>query len=202
MRRFTLVALIGLLASSNAVPTMAQQRRRPVTYVFQQAPVARTQFSPDASSAAGSIEATERTGSGIVPGVLPAEGTQSDRNSESNSPQTSGDQISRDQSQRPTLQQLQNPSGAFTMSHPNYSQGQYMSPNNYNGSQFNTWNNLRQPPQNLDLFQSFNRTQPPTTWGGYMSPNTYIGPANNQWSNLSTGYITPNWVGGWTYQNQ
>ncbi|WP_010583462.1 hypothetical protein [Schlesneria paludicola] len=196
MHRLTLVTFIGLLVISSVVPAAAQQRRRPVTFVFQQSLVAKTQWSPDASNPAATADGAERSATGTVPGVLPADGAHSDPTAAGSSLQTAGNQAV-----RPTLQQLQNPSGGYTMTHANYSQGQYTSPNNYNGSQFNTWNNLRQPPQNLDLFQSFNRTQPPTTWGGYMSPNTYIGPANNQWSNLSTGYITPNVVGGWTYQN-
>lgn len=100
--------------------------------------------------------------------------------------------------QRPSLQQLQNPSGGFNMTHANFSQSQYISPNNYFGPQYHDWSNLRTLPANLSTFESFNRYQPDINSGAYYSPNTYIGSMNNQWSNLSAGSITPNDQGGWT----
>ena len=200
MRLLTLSMLMTLIIISHSQLASAQQARRPITIVFRQAPVAKTQWSGDESVSTatpdGTASSEHRSATATPPGELPDEPQHSQ-----SAITGASQQAMAGNSSRPTLQQLQNPSGGYLLTHSNYSQGQYTSANNYNGSQFNSWNNLRQQPENLDLFQSFNRTQPPTAWGGYASPNTYIGPANNQWSNLSTGYITPNVMGGWTYQN-
>jgi len=100
------------------------------------------------------------------------------------------DQGQNDDRPRPTLQQMQNASGSFNLSHNSFTQNAYFSPNNYLGSQYNSWNNL-QPQQ----FDGFNRTQPEMYFNSY----SYVGATNNQWSNLSSGSLSANELGGWTY---
>lgn len=204
MRHLLLGLVVSGVVTNCGLPSaFAQQRPRPVLIVFRQTSVAKTQFSPDAAgltNGGGSNSAGPTDNS--APGTLPpsaATPTTSATSSQSTSA-NSDDAI--DYSQRPTFQQMQNPGGAYQMTHTGFTQNQYTSPNNYFGSQFNTWSNLRPVPTNLDLFESFNRTQPPlnANSGAYFSGNSYLGPVNNQWSNLSSGSITPNYLGSYIYQ--
>jgi hypothetical protein len=198
--------VFSVLSAYGQQTALAQQKpRRSVTHVFQQASVTKTQWSPnagDANSNSANNAAADKTASNTNPTGLPStsQGT--------NSSQSGGTAITDLNSgiesfaQRPNVQQVQNPSGAYNFTPTGASQGQYMSANNYLGSQFNNWNNLRLQPTTIDSFQGFNRTQPlaPIPSGAYISTNTYFGPAYGSWNNLSSGSVTPNYLGGYIYQ--
>jgi hypothetical protein len=158
------------------------------------------QWSPDSAptnTSPSNIPAANTAAT--APGLLPA-ATQGVNN---NQVDASANQLfsnpSNNSGPRPTAQQLQNPSGAYNFSHSGMSQSQYITANNYLGSQFNNWNNIRLQPNTLDAFQAFNRTQPPAN-SGYFSPNTYFGAGFSQWNNMSSGSPMPNYLGGYIYQ--
>lgn len=205
MRRLALGLIVVKFAFLSGINDLYAQSRRPVTIVFRQSSTIKTQYSPDAVSAdASSQSGSPTTGSqpssfNASPSAMPMGQTMA--SFQSNGPSVgvnANDAIP--MANRPTLQQMQNPSGMFLMTHANELHNQYYTTNTYMGNQFNTWNNVRMQPTQLDQFESFNRTQPPTTTQGYVSPNTYMGTNFNTWTNLSSGNITPNYLGSYTYQ--
>ena len=203
--RHLLLGLVvaGVVTSCGLQSAFAQQRPRPVLIVFRQTAVARTQWSPDSGNIQNGIGSHNPAPTGnTMPGMLPASATTQTTSTTGSQLNSANSDSAIDYSQRPTIQQMQNPSGAYQITHNGFTQGQYTSANNYFGSQFNTWSNLRPVQMNLDLFESFNRTQPPLNpnSGAYFSGNNYLGPVNNQWSNLSSGSITPNYLGSYIYQ--
>ncbi len=191
----------GAVTSGSDRAVFAQPSRRPITIVFDQAPVSKVQFSPDSgNSFGGSPNGTNPSGNGM-PAQLPAAGNVPDPSQSNNSTQANNGSGIVDYSQRPTMQQMQNPGGGFQLTHTGFSQNQYTSANNYFGSQFNSWSNLRPLPTNLNIFESFNRNQPPQNTGAYYTGTSYyLGPMNNQWSNLSYGSVSANYLGSWIYQ--
>ena len=211
------LTVVGILTTCDLQTGFAQQQLRqfrPVTITYRSTTIVRTQWSPDSANPNASSQ--NGTGTTATNGANPNEaaapagtspGRQQVANGQPNqfSPGfSSGSSANGSQGgfgQRPTNQQLQNPSGGFNMTHSGFSQSQYMSPNNYFGPQYHVWSNLHTQPTSLAVFESFNRYQPDinSNSGAYYSPNTYIGAANNQWSNLSNGSITPNDLGGWNY---
>lgn len=200
------LVVFGLMTTFDLKTGFAQQRsRRSVIYYFQQTSVAKTQFSPDATNPATPSTASTTTDDSpakgsAAPDLLAAGAQTSGQNSVNSQPSPATTSPAIGFSPPPTNQQLQNPSGGFQFSQTGMTQNPNASQNNYFGSQFNNWSNLRTLPTSLDSVQTFNRTQPSIDSGAYFSPNTYFGPANNQWSNLSTGTVTSNYLGGYIYQ--
>lgn len=202
MRRIVLgMAALVFLTIHGASTVFGQQTpRRSVTYVFQPAPVAGTQWSPGSNGPNAPAAYPDAIGNGGTPSTLPG-GAQGMTQSPGNFPGPANyNGFGGNQGPTPTVQQMQNPSGAQNLSHAGMWQNQYTTTNNYIGRQFDNWTNLRQQPRTLDEFQAFNRTQPPANSGAYYSPNTYFGAGYNQWSNLSSGTVTPNYLGGYIYQ--
>lgn len=201
MIRTTLTAwiVVGAIISANSAGAFGQSRHKVIH--FKPAAVTRTQFSPDAAPAAATGDAPSLADA--VPSARPMIASRSnDDASTQNEPTAAGFDFSQMNSSapKPSLQQIQNPSGGYQMDYWNMSQGAYTMPNTYMGTQFNSWNNIQMQPIGLSEFEAFNRTQPPNS-GWYVSPNTYVGAGFNTWNNLSSGYITPNYLGSWTYQN-
>lgn len=202
MRRTCLAfVMTGLLVSHGSQNAEAQVRpRRSVTIQFQRPAITKTQFSPDSPVSDSSIEVSANS----QPSVSESNPLSGDGSGSAFSPTVSshaapaGPAI--DNAPRPNVQQMQNPSGAFHMTHGGITHGQNFGNNTYFGSQYNDWSNLRPLPWHLDSSQTFNRSQPPVNSGAYFSPNTYFGNANGQWSNINTGYAMPNYLGGYTYQ--
>lgn len=195
-RNLTEIVLAAILLSFAYRIAAAQGRpRRPVTIHFQQSPITRAQFSSDempqgAPAEVGSNSSLQESQTAFSP-----------TSNGMSFPTVAGSTgVSSEMSQRPDVQQMQNPSGAFNMTHGGVTQGQYYSNNNYFGSQYNNWSNLQTLPRNLDSSQTFNRSQPPVYSGAQFAPNTYFGNANGQWSNLNSGYAVPNYLGGYIYQ--
>ena len=208
MRNFFLgLTIVGFAINCESNTAHAQQRR-PVTIYFRTASVTKTQWSPQ-GTASDAPAAGDSSTVGSQPSTLapPSASSPIQNSSASNpalsnsSPAESGDNPSNQFGNRPTLQQLQNPSGMFQMTHSNFMQNHYTTPNNYVGSQYNYWNNLQPQSSSLDSFQSFNRTQPPLYSGAYISPNTYVGTNFNSWNNLSSGYAMPNYLGSYIYSS-
>ena len=211
MRRFvsrmTLVVFLTMTVVSNG--SAQQSARRPVVYTFQQASVVKTQWAPE-SAKFGSSTSTDTVSanaaarpSSTTPNLLPAS------NSVFHSSPSNGGQSNPTQTEmnhpgfRPTVQQVQNPSGFQNFSVAGMSQGGYRTSNHYWGPQYNQWNNLHVQSTNLDSSQTFNRTQPtfyPADAGAYVSSNNYFGPTFSQWNNLSSGTAVPNYLGGYIYQ--
>lgn len=206
------LAALGILTVGGSRDAFAQQRQlRPVTITYRSTSVIRTQWPQGTSNqitpAPGDTVSTTTPVSNTVTGRDNAGQGASLMNRKLVNPNPVGfsrgtvaDESFNGGAQRPTNQQLQNPSGAFQLSHAGFSQPGSVAPNNYFGPEYNGWNNLRVPSGNLDSFESFNRSQPDMNSGGYYSPNTYLGIANNDWSNLSSGAVSPNELGGWSYQ--
>lgn len=197
MVRGTITAFLAIAAvvSVNSNDAVAQSRHK-VIY-FKPAPITKTQYSPDAN--VGSVDVAQSFTAPDQPTPDPLADPSASASDSLAKARSQQDQLAIE-STRPSLQQLQNPSGGYQMTFSNFSHDQYMSPNSYMGTQFNTWNNIQMQPTVLSPFESFNRTQPPTS-GWYVSPNTYVGGGFSQWNNLSSGSIWPNYVGGWTYSN-
>ncbi len=99
---------------------------------------------------------------------------------------------------RPTNQMLQNPSGAFNMTHSGISSSQQMAPNTYFGGQFQNWSNQQPVRQMSSTFGETNRFQP-GAFGGYVAPNTYVGSGFSSWNNLSQGGISTGATGSWSF---
>ena len=192
----TRMLMVGMVVTVSSGDAFAQSRHKVIH--FKPAAVVRTQWSPDAASVPS--DAADPAGASSTPA---ANSSRADSPAVAqNEPVTLGFGLNEAPTAtgRPTLQQIQNPSGGYQMTHFDFSQGEYVTPNTYMGTQFNSWNNIQMPPTGLSEFESFNRTQPPNS-GWYVSPNTYVGSGFSQWSNLSTGYVTPNYLGSWNYRN-
>ena len=122
---------------------------------------------------------------------------------QTNQPEQAGNsektaQESADQQPRPTLQMLQNPSGAFNMTHSGISTSQQMAPNTYLGRQFQNWSNQQPVGQMPSTFGEANRYQT-GAFGGYVAPNTYVGSGFSSWNNLSQGSVSPGSTGSWSF---
>ena len=102
------------------------------------------------------------------------------------------------QQARPTNQTLQNPSGAYSLSHAGISTGQQMAPNQYFGPQFQNWTNQQSSTNSPASYGEMNRFQP-GPFSGYVGPNTYVGAGFSNWNNLSSGSASANSLGGWSY---
>ena len=199
-RIFIWLMAIGVLNEFALSSGFAEPPKRSSTaMVFRGTSIQRTQWSSDSETAAissNSDTATPGTTPGLLPGasnsIVPSHSGSAVRDGSNSAPS--------EMIHRPTLQQIQNPSGGFQLSHSSFSQQHYSSPNNYVGTHFNNWNNLRPQSAGLSQFESFNRYQPSLNSGGYTSPNTSFGSANNPWNNLSSGNLSPNYLGGWIYQ--
>lgn len=100
---------------------------------------------------------------------------------------------------RPTYQQMQNPSGAFNMTHTGMSSGQQYSPNTYLGTGFDNWTNQQPISQSSSTYGELPRNQPPVQFGGYTGPNTFMGTGFDSWTNMSIGGIAPGSGGSWDY---
>lgn len=103
-----------------------------------------------------------------------------------------------EQQTRPTNQALQNPSGAYNLSHSGFSSSQQMAPNLYLGQQFQNWSNQQPVGQMSASMGEMSRYQP-GQFGGYIAPNTYLGSGFSTWSNLSQGGNSPGANGSWNY---
>ena len=162
----------GILTVGGLRDASAQQRQlRPVTMVYRSTSIARTQWSPNSANpnanspgetpsttGRGSDSATNaagNSGQGFSQGNRPVNHAFSPGFSQATTAVESFNGVV----QRPTYQQLQNPSGAYQLSHVGFSQPASVAPNNYLGAEYNSWNNLQAPPANLDSFESFNRFQ-------------------------------------------
>lgn len=103
-----------------------------------------------------------------------------------------------EQQTRPSNQALQNPSGAYNLSHAGISSSQQMAPNLYLGQQFQNWSN-QQPVGQMPGSQGEMSRYQPGQFGGYTAPNTYLGSGFSNWSNLSQGGNSPGANGSWSY---
>lgn len=95
-------------------------------------------------------------------------------------------------------QMMQNPSGAYNLTHAGITTSQQFAPNLYFGSQYHTWSNLQTPTESPASFGEMSRMQP-GAFGGYIAPNNYVGSNFAVWNNLSSGSVTPASGGGWSY---
>lgn len=210
--RFQLGSLIivGVLTVIGIRDVFAQQRQvRPVTITYRSTSATMTQWSADLTNPGvttpfGAASAPNQGSNPIVRDTAgqkppPAASTMGTSFSPGFSRTPAIPESSSGNSERPTNQQLQNPSGGFQLTHAGFSQPATMAPNNYFGPEFQNWSNLQMRSGNLDAFESFNRFRPEDS-GAYYSPNTYVGSENNHWSNLSSGVVTPNDLGGWNYR--
>lgn len=207
------LGVVGISALFAADDAIAQQRQpRPVTITYRSTTITRTQWSPDSpnpnTTSPGGMSSTTTPDSSFA--VWQGNGEPGSQSSAAKTPNPYSPSFSRSTAtagepfsgtvHRSTNQQLQNPSGGFQLSHVGFSEPASIAPNNYFGAEFHSWSNLQTRSGNLDSFESFNRYQPATDSGGYYSPNTYTGSANNEWSNLSSGSLSPNELGGWTFR--
>jgi hypothetical protein len=191
--------IFGLVSGGGVQIASAQQPQRPpITIIYRSTSIVRTQWSGDASSFAGGGAGWGSATSAMAsPGLLPAGQNSFTQPSGGGS----GPNVAGGGQSLVTNQELQNPSGGFNLTHNGFTQNQYVSPNNYFGTQYQNWNNLRTQSSISTAVDSLNRFQPAMNSGGYYyAPDHFSGAANNQWSNLSNGSVTPNCLGGWTYQ--
>lgn len=133
--------------------------------------------------------------------VVPQTSAQNQQNPAQSQPETPEQQAynewQREQS-RPTNPMLQNPSGAFNMTHQGITNQQQMAPNQYFGQQFQTWTNQQPVAQMPATFGELSRFQP-GQFGGYVGPNTYLGSGFSNWSNMSSGGLSPGATGSWSF---
>lgn len=203
MNRITLGIIVAVVTVvTTRTPLNAQQRQKrsvTYTYAYRTTAVVRTQWSPDAPTSTVATQSKSQTeGSPSTDPQSTGATTEKAAGSPSRPAQampiamhgSPSDQGQNDERSRPTFQQMQNPSGGFHLTHNSFTQNAYTSPNNYFGSQFNNWSNLQS-----QQFDGFNRTQPDL----YFNSISYVGSVNNQWSNLTSGSISPNELGGWSY---
>lgn len=94
---------------------------------------------------------------------------------------------------------LQNWSGGSSSRTTAGDRGGPYAPNNYQGGQFQQWNNVSNR-QDIPSWNGSTPGFPRQLWSqGYVSPNNYFGADAQVWGNMSTGAMSPNIVsGGWT----
>ena len=146
----------------------------------------------------------------VATGVTNGSGSQIQQASQNGSPQngqpnqgnspaqTPEQQWVAEQQSRPTLQAMQNPSGAANLTHNGFTNSQQMAPNTYLGAQFQNWQNQQPVNQMSASFGEMNRMQP-GAFGGYVGPNTFVGTGYASWSNLTQGGISPGNNGSWDF---
>ena len=128
--------------------------------------------------------------------------TGSQQNSQSNQATPDGQMTEQqwlaEQQSRPTLQAMQNPSGAMNMTHSGFTDGQQTAPNTYLGAQFQNWSNQQPVNQAASAVGEMNRMQP-GPFGGYVGPNTFVGTGFSSWSNMTQGGISAGATGSWDF---
>jgi hypothetical protein len=103
-----------------------------------------------------------------------------------------------EQKSRPTLQAMQNPSGAMNMTHSGFTNNQQVAPNTYLGAQFQDWQNQQPVSQSSAAVGELYRMQP-GPFGGYVGPNTFVGTGFSTWSNMTQGGISAGATGSWDF---
>ncbi|MDB5347249.1 MAG: hypothetical protein JWP89_5626 [Schlesneria sp.] len=128
--------------------------------------------------------------------------TGSQQNGQSNQADSQGlmteQQWEAEQKSRPTLQAMQNPSGAMNMTHNGFTNGQQVAPNTYLGAQFQNWQNQQPVSQSSAAVGELYRMQP-GPFGGYVGPNTFVGTGFSTWSNMTQGGISAGATGSWDF---
>ncbi len=171
--------------------------RGPKTITFASATVPKLPSSPVGAGTVQTGQPIVTANNSSANGSVQASGPMPQTDPFAGQPQVAPALVKEQPSQvtNPMLQNMSNPSN---LSHAGIASGQQAAPNLYFGRQFHDWNNLREPAAMPGSFGGLNRTQPPS-FGGYVAPNMYVGSGFSNWSNMSSGVVTLNPLGGWSY---